>query len=393
MSKKVASSHAIVFWRDIRVLRVISQVLFVMVIAAGIWWLLNNLQTNLKTAGLNISFRFLKTTAGFPISEGLRYDPTNVNGYAFLVGILNTIRIAVIGIILATIIGTLVGIARLSSNWLVRKLAALYVETLRNIPLLVVLFFFYFAVMLTALPLVRDSIRLPGFIFLSRRGLYIPALVPTGSFATWGFYIIGGLVLAIVVYLFRRAQLKRADRPGFPIVWAMPVLLLVVIAGWFLASGNPLSIDIPVLKRFNFEGGMWLSAPFVSLLVGLSTYTGAYIAEIVRAGITAVSKGQTEAARALGLRRTQVLRLVILPQALRVIIPPLTSQYLNLTKNSSLAILIGYYDLMNVATTIFNQTGRAVEMILLVMGSYLSMSLLTSVFMNYYNRRIKLVER
>lgn len=393
MSKKVASSHAVAFWRDIRVLRVVSQVLFVMVIAAGIWWLLNNLQTNLKTAGLNISFRFLNNTAGFPISEGLRYSPTDVNGYAFLVGIVNTIRIAVIGIILATIIGTLVGIARLSSNWLVRKLAAFYVETLRNIPLLVVLFFCYFAVMLTALPLVKDSIRLPGFVFLSRRGLYIPSLVPTGSFGTWGLYIIGGLALAIVVYLFRRAHLKRADRPGFPIVWAIPVLLLVVIAGWFLASGNPLSVNVPVLKRFNFEGGIWLSTPFVSLLIGLSTYTATYIAEIVRAGITAVSKGQTEAAKALGLRRTHVLRLVILPQALRVIIPPLTSQYLNLTKNSSLAILIGYYDLMNVATTIFNQTGRAVEMILLVMGSYLSMSLLTSVFMNYYNRRIKLVER
>jgi len=393
LRKKLTSSHAIPFWRDIRVLRVVSQVLFVMVIAAGIWWLLNNLQTNLETAGLNISFRFLNNTAGFPISEGLSYDPTDVNGYAFLVGVVNTIRVAVIGIVLATIIGTIVGIARLSSNWLVSKLASLYVETLRNIPLLVVLFFCYFAVMLTALPLVKDSIRLPGFIFLSRRGLYIPSLVPTGSFATWGFYIIGGLVLAIVVYLFRRAQLKRADRPGFPIVWAIPVFLLVVIAGWFLASGNPLSVDVPVLKRFNFEGGMWLSTPFVSLLIGLSTYTAAYIAEIVRAGITAVSKGQTEAAKALGLRRTQVLRLVILPQALRVIIPPLTSQYLNLTKNSSLAILIGYYDLMNVATTIFNQTGRAVEMILLVMGSYLSMSLLTSVFMNYYNRRIKLVER
>ena len=190
MSKKVASSHAISFWRDIRVLRVVSQVLFVMVIAAGAWWLLNNLQTNLKTAGLNISFRFLNNTAGFPISEGLPYDPTNVNGYAFWVGVVNTIRVAVIGIVLATIIGTVVGIARLSSNWLVRKLATFYVETLRNIPLLVVLFFCYFAVMLTALPLVKDSIRLPGFVFLSRRGLYIPSLMPTGSFGTWGLYII-----------------------------------------------------------------------------------------------------------------------------------------------------------------------------------------------------------
>lgn len=364
-----------------------------MVIATGIWWLLNNLQTNLNTAGLNISFGFLNNTAGFPISEGLRYNPTNVNGYAFLVGVVNTIRVAVVGIIFATIIGTVVGIARLSSNWLIKKLAALYVETLRNIPLLVALFFWYFAVMLTMLPLVKNSITLLGSVFLSRRGLYAPSLVPTGSFGTWTLYLTGGLVLAILVYALRRVQLKRADRPGFPIVWAIPVLLLTVIAGWFLTAGNPLSVDVPVLKRFNFEGGMWLSAPFIALVLGLSTYTGAYIAEIVRAGITAVSKGQTEAAKALGLRNIQVLRLVILPQALRVIIPPLTSQYLNLTKNSSLAILIGYYDLMNIATTIFNQTGRSVEMILLVMGSYLSMSLLTSVFMNYYNRHIKLVER
>lgn len=393
MNNKAASSQSIPFWRDIRVLRVIGQVLFLLIIAAGIWWLLNNLQNNLKAYGLKISFGFLNNTAGFPISEGLRYDPTDVNGYAFWVGIVNTIRVAVIGIVLATVIGTIVGVARLSSNWLVKKLAGIYVEIIRNIPLLVQLFFWYFAVMLTSLPIVKNSIKLPGSIHLTRRGVYIPWATATESFNTWMFYVIGGLALAIIVYVLRRTQLKRAERPGFPIAWAGMVFILIAFAGWFLTSGNPLALTVPVLKKFNFTGGLWLSTSFTALLMGLSVYTGAFIAEIVRAGILAVSKGQTEAAKAVGLKNTLILRLVILPQAMRVIIPPLTSQYLNLTKNSSLAILIGYYDLMNVGTTIFNQTGRAVEMILLIMASYLTMSLLTSLLMNYYNRRMKLVER
>lgn len=393
MNNKAASSQSIPFWRDVRVLRVIGQVLFLLIIAAGIWWLLNNLQTNLKACGLKISFGFLKNTAGFPISEGLRYDPTDVNGYAFWVGIVNTIRVAVIGIVFATVIGTVIGVARLSNNWLVKKLAGLYVEIIRNIPLLVQLFFWYFAVMLTGLPMVKNSISLPGSIYLTRRGVYIPWATATESFNTWIFYVIGGLALAIIVYVLRRMQLKRTERPGFPIIWATTVLILTLVVGWFLTSGNPLALSVPVLKKFNFAGGLWLSTSFTALLMGLSVYTGAFIAEIVRAGILAVSKGQTEAAKAVGLRNTQVLRLVILPQAMRVIIPPLASQYLNLTKNSSLAILIGYYDLMNVGTTIFNQTGRAVEMILLIMASYLTMSLLTSLLMNYYNRRMKLVER
>ena len=393
MSKRAASSHSIPFWRDIRVLRVIGQIMFLLLIAAGIWWLLNNLQNNLQATGLRIGFSFLKNTAGFPISEGIRYDPTDVNGYAFWVGIVNTIRVAVIGIVLATVLGTVVGVARLSSNWLVKKLAGIYVEVIRNIPLLVQLFFWYFAVMITALPMVKSAIRLPGSIYLSRRGVYIPWATPTESLTTWMFYLIGGLVLAIIVYVLRRAQLKRAERPGFPILWAALALILVGIGGWFLTSGNPLVLSVPVLGKFNFTGGLWLSASFTALVLGLSVYTGAFIAEIVRAGILAVSKGQTEAAKAVGLTGIQVLRLVILPQALRVIIPPLASQYLNLTKNSSLAILIGYYDLMNVGTTIFNQTGRAVEMILLIMASYLTMSLFTSLLMNWYNRRMKLVER
>ena len=393
MRNKTASAHSVPLWRDIRVLRVIGQVVFLLLIAAGIWWLLNNLQNNLQTIGLRVGFSFLKDTAGFPISEGMRYDPTDVNGYAFWVGIVNTIRVAAIGIVLATVLGTVVGVSRLSSNWLVKKLAGIYVEVIRNIPLLVQLFFWYFAVMLTSLPMVKESIRLPGSIFLSRRGVYIPWAIPTESFRTWMFYVVGGLVLAIIVYVLRRAQLKRAERPGFPILWAAITLVLAGTGGWLLAPGHPLALTLPVLQKYNYVGGLRLSASFTALLLGLSVYTGAFIAEIVRAGILAVSKGQTEAAKAVGLKKMQVLRLVILPQALRVIIPPLASQYLNLTKNSSLAILIGYYDLMNVGTTIFNQTGRAVEMILLIMASYLTMSLLTSLAMNYYNRRMKLVER
>jgi general L-amino acid transport system permease protein len=393
VKREVFGSPSFPFWRDVRVLRVVGQILFLVAIGAGLWWLGSNLRTNLSNSGLNISFRFLSDTAGFPISEGIGYAPTDSNAHAFVVGVVNTLRVAIVGIILATTLGTLVGIARLSSNWLVRKLATIYVETIRNIPLLVQLFFWYFAVMLTALPLVEDAIRLPGSIFLSRRGLYMPWPMLTESFGAWSWFLIGGALLGVVVYVLRRLRLRRADRPGLPLLPALLAFLLTSIAGWLIVPGSPLGLDTPVFERFNFSGGMWLSTSFSALVIGLATYTGAFIAEIVRAGIQAVGKGQTEAAKALGLRRGLALRLVILPQALRVIVPPLTSQYLNLTKNSSLAILIGYYDLLNVGTTIFNQTGRAVEMILLIMGSYLSISLLTSLLMNIYNRRIKLVER
>ena len=260
LSRKVATSQSVPFWRDIRVLRVIGQVVFLLLIAGALWWLLNNLQNNLQAIGLRIGFRFLRDTAGFPISEGLRYDPTDVNGYAFWVGIVNTIRVAVIGIVFATILGTVVGVARLSSNWLVRKLAGIYVEIIRNIPLLVQLFFWYFAVMITALPMVKSAIRLPGSIYLSRRGVYIPWATPTDSFRTWMLYVLGGLVLAIIVYVLRRVQLKRAERPGFPIVWAAITLVVAGIGGWFLTSGSPLALTVPVLQKFNFEGGLWLSA-------------------------------------------------------------------------------------------------------------------------------------
>lgn len=393
MTERQGNSRSIPFWRDVRILRIVAQVLFLAIIGLGIWWLMGNLRTNLANSGLNLEFRFLGETAGFPISEGIAYEPTRSNGYAFWVGIVNTLRIAGIGIVLATLIGTVVGISRLSSNWLVRRLAGLYVETIRNIPLLVQLFFWYFAVILSGLPLVANSLRLPGSIYLSRRGLYMPWPTATDSFPLWSWFLVGGIALGIAAYVIRRLQLRRADRPGLPILWGLGALIAFAGIGWLVVPGSPFLLDIPVLQRFNFAGGLSLSASFLALLVALSTYTGAFIAEIVRAGIQSVSKGQTEAANALGFRKMRVLRLVVLPQAMRVIIPPLGSQYLNLTKNSSLAILIGYYDLMNVGTTIFNQTGRAVEMILLIMASYLTMSLLTSGLTNLYNRRMKLVER
>ena len=393
MSRQQGRQPSIPFWRDVRILRVVAQVLFVAVIGLGIWWLISNLRINLANSGLNLEFRFLGETAGFPISEGIAYEPTRSNAYAFWVGIVNTLRIAGVGIVFASVIGTVVGISRLSTNWLLQRLAALYVETIRNIPLLVQLFFWYFAVILTALPLVNDSLRLPGPIYLSRRGLFMPWPVATDSFPLWSWFLLAGAIIGVAAYVIRRRQLRRADRPGLPILWGVGALIAFAGIGWLATPGSPLILDIPVLERFNFAGGLSLSASFLALLIALSTYTGAFIAEIVRAGIQAVSKGQTEAANALGFRKMLVLRLVVLPQAMRVIIPPLGSQYLNLIKNSSLAILIGYYDLMNVGTTIFNQTGRAVEMILLIMASYLTMSLLTSGLINLYNRRMKLVER
>lgn len=397
--RKAFSQSSIPFWRDIRILRVISQIVFLFLFGLLMYWFGNNMMTNLEEQGSNINFRFLGTEANFPISEGIEYDYTkDSNAYAFIVGIVNTLRVIIIGIVLATILGAIIGISRLSSNWLIRKLASAYIETLRNIPLLVQLVFWYLAVILTALPLVREAIALPGGIFIHKRGLNIPWAVPTESIEIWLGFLVAGLIAAITIYIVRRNHLLRLDRPGFPLAWAFLGFVGIAIVGWItttiIQSGvAPMSIDYPVFERANFKGGMGFSSSFFALLMGLVLYTAAFIAEIVRAGIQSVNKGQSEAAISAGLKKIQVLRLVVIPQALRVIIPPLTSQYLNLTKNSSLAILIGYYDLLNVGTTIFNQTGRVPEIILMIAIAYLTMSLITSVFMNIYNRKMKLMER
>ncbi|MGD9894523.1 MAG: amino acid ABC transporter permease, partial [Dehalococcoidia bacterium] len=337
-------------------------------------------------------FGFLDVTAGFGIiSTLIPYSETSSYGRALVVGLLNTLLVAGMGVVLATILGTVVGIARLSNNWVISKIATVYVEILRNIPLLLQIFFWYFAVLRTV-PNPRNSIEIPGSIFLNNRGLFAPRPVfESGS----GIIGIAALVAIVAWFAIGSWARKRQEATGeqFPVFLTGLGLLIGLPLLAFLVSGMPVSLEFPELKGFNFIGGMKITPEFVGLLLALTAYTAAFIAEIVRAGILAVSHGQTEASHALGLRQGQNLRLVVIPQALRVIIPPLTSQYLNLTKNSSLAVAIAYPDLVSVGGTVLNQTGQAVEVIAIWMAVYLSISLVTSAFMNWYNARIALIER
>ena len=313
-------------------------------------------------------------------------------GRAFLVGLLNTLLVAGLGIVLATMLGFIIGIARLSTNWLVARLATVYVEVIRNVPVLLQLFFWYFAV-LKSLPVPRQSHVLPGGGFLNVRGLYLPAPVPEAGFEAVALAVLIGVVASIAVYfLARRRQMQTGQR--LPVLWITLALVVLLPLGVFIVTGQPLGWDYPELKGFNFEGGMVMQPEFVALLLGLSIYTASFIAEIVRSGIQGVSKGQKEAALAIGLSKGQSLRLVVIPQAMRIIIPPLTSQFLNLTKNSSLGVAIAYPDLVSIwSGTVLNQTGQAVEVILITMGVYLTLSLITSGFMNWFNARMALVER
>lgn len=378
-------------WHDPGVRSVIYQILAISVVGGLIWFLVSNTMHNLAIRNIATGFGFLHREAGFAIGETLiSYTPQDTYGRAILVGLLNTLRVAVIGIVLATILGTIIGIARLSKNWLISKLASIYVEVMRNIPLLLQLFFWY-AIIADNMPGPRQAANpMPG-VFISNRGIKVPAL--EGNGLDW---ILGGLALAIVLAIvLAHWASRRQEKTGqiFPF-WRVTLgLILVLPTLSFLLSGGSLSLEIPVLTGFNFVGGLTLTPEFAALLLGLVIYTAAFIAEVVRSGIQAVNQGQWEAAGALGLKRTQILRLVVLPQALRVIIPPMTSQYLNLTKNSSLAVAIGYPDLVSVVNTTLNQTGQAIEGILLIMGAYLTVSLSISVFMNWYNKHIALVER
>jgi len=386
------SHRAVPFWRDVRVIRILSQIAFAILVAVVAGLLYSNMKRGLETRGLGGSFDFLRLEAGFQIGEGITYDPSDSYARAFLVGVVNTLRVTIVGIALATILGVVMGVARLSTNWLVNKIATVYVELTRNTPLLVQLFVWYFAIILK-LPRVRESIALPGSIFISNRGAALPWPVPTASFRPWLYGLIGAMTVAVALWIVRTRGERRTGRPAFNMLWIGAAFVALAILDWFVVPGAPLGLDKPSLQGWNYQGGLTLTPEFVAMLLGLVVYTGAFIAEVVRAGIQAVPRGQIEAARAVGLNETQTLRLVIFPQALRVIVPPLTSQYLNLAKNSSLAIAIGFPDLFNVAGTIFNQTGRAVQVIVMIMVSYLIMSLFTSLLMNLYNRRVQLVER
>jgi len=383
------------YWRDVRVIRVALQVVFVLLLAAVAAALYSNLQANLARRGIQLGYGFLSSTAGFDIGESfIPYQPSDTYGHAVLTGFVNTLMLVFWGIIFATLVGVIVGVARLSSNWLIRQTAAAYVNLIRNTPLLIQLLFWYFGIILQ-LPSVRNAIQLPGPIYVSQRGLYMTAPMPTESFRAWlPFLIVAALSPLMLRAIFNWVQ-QRSDRPASP--WLKLSYLLVPIGiaaiGFTLLPTPPLALNVPELRGLNFRGGLRLSPEFTAMLFGLITYTAAFIAEIVRAGIQAVSKGQVEAAHALGLNPSQTLRLVIFPQAMRVIIPPLPSQYLNLAKNSSLAIAVGFPDLFSVAGTVFNQTGTAIEIVLLLMASYLAMSLFTSALLNIYNRRVQLVER
>jgi general L-amino acid transport system permease protein len=381
------------FWRDVVVLQWVAQILSAILVLGFMFFFIGNVLRAADARGLGWGYNFLREAAGFPISESLiPYDPARTFGYAFIVGILNTLKVSLIGVVLATLLGIVTALARLSTNWLVNKIASVYIEIIRNVPLLVQLFFWYFGFFQT-LPPVQEATRLPGSIYLTQRGLYMIWFQPTPTFGLWLLFIGGGLLLAMALYLLLSRHQLRTGRSTYPVASALAALLLLPLVGWFLVGSNPLVTTVPVLGKFNFDGGLRLTPEFTGLLLGLVIYTGAFIAEVVRAGIQAVSKGQFEAARALGLTPLQVLRLVVFPQALRVIIPPLISQYLNLTKNSSLAILIGYADVFFVGRTIINQSGRAVPVFLLIMALYLSISLITSIIMNIYNRHMRLVER
>jgi general L-amino acid transport system permease protein len=381
------------FWRDERVLRIAAQVISAMLILGLLWWAINNVVAAAQQRGLSLGFGFLEQSAGFPISEpAIPYDPSQSFARAFLVGVLNTLKVSILGIIFSTILGTVVALARLSTNWLVSKLALAFIEIHRNIPLLVLLFIWYSAVFLR-LPRVRDSIQWPGPIYINQRGLYMvwPQLTPNGTI--FMVALILGLILAAIAWIWLGRREKNTGK-GFSKLWiTLAIVALSAAAGWLLAGGVPVTLDEPVLQGFNFRGGLHLSPEFTALLIGLVTYTAAFIAEAIRAGIQAVTQGQIDAARALGLNYSQILKLVIYPQAMRVIIPPLISQYLNLTKNSSLAFFIGFPELFFIGKTTINQAGRALPVFLLVMAVYLAISLITSSILSLYNRRIQFVER
>ena len=352
-----------------------------------------NTMANLARQGIASGFDFLGSTAGFGISMSLiEYAEDHTYLRAFLVGLLNTLLVSSIGVVLATILGFLLGIMRLSRNWLVARLAAAYVEVVRNMPLLLQLFLWYFGI-LRQLPGPRQSVTVLDIFFLNNRGLFSPQPILEPGFAALPVAL--GVAVVAVVFLARWAR-RRRDRTGeqFPTV---PVALLLLVGLPLLAAAAtdfPLRWEYPVLEGFNFVGGMELIPELVALVIALSTYTAAFIGEIVRAGILGVSHGQTEAGQALGLPRGRLLQLVVIPQALRIMVPPLTSQYLNLTKNSSLAAAIAYPDLVLIfAGTVLMQTGQAVEIVVITMAVYLTISLLISLFMNWYNRRIAVVER
>ncbi|MCI0849946.1 MAG: ABC transporter permease subunit [Chloroflexi bacterium] len=391
-------------WRNVRVQRAIFQLAFAVFIIWLVYILITNLTDELAKIDLEafpfversgdfpfvkVHLDFLGQRAGFGIKEtsfGFDYSANDRYADAYVVGVLNMLRVALIGIVLATVLGLVAGIARLSPNWLVSKIATVYVETFRNVPLLVQLIFWYTAVVLQAPP-IGEAIHALGAI-MSVKGVALPAANATDGFGLWSVFLAVALVAAIGVWLNRARRQQRTGRASYP-WWSAAGTFVVIAAGGFILAGTPLAIDRPQVEGTSYAGGVQISPEFAAVLIALVVYTGTFIAEIVRGSILAIPKGQTEAAAAVGLNPIQRLRFVILPQALRIIMPPLTNQYLNLTKNSSLAVFVAYPDLFQVSRVTVNQTGQAVPIVILLLLTYLTMSLLTSLIMNVINSRLK----
>lgn len=380
------------FWLDPKKRAILYQIGVFCVVGLLAYYLVSNTLTNLERQNVATGWGFINKESSFEVGESLiPYSAADTYGRALLVGALNTLKVAFIGIVATIILGTIIGVARLSTNWLVSRMSAIYIEVMQDIPVLLQLFFWY-AIFYETLPSPRQALNPMKGLFLCNRGVVfaVPETHPAHKYMLLAFVI--GCAL---VYFLRRWARRRQARTGlaFPVFRVgLGIIVGFPLAAW-LVFGAPVKMDVPQLIGFNFKGGLTLSPEFIALLLGLVLYTAAFVAEVVRAGIQAVSKGQREAAMSIGLRPNQVLQLVILPQALRVIIPPLTSQMLNLTKNSSLAIAIGYPDFVSVANTTINQTGQSIEGVALIMVVYLLFSLSTSAFMNWYNKRVKLVER
>jgi len=378
---------------DPRVRSAIYQLALVLALAWLGYQFALNAMANLGARNIASGLGFFHNTAGFGVNQSLiAFDETDSYGRAFLVGLLNTLLVSGVGIVLATLLGFTVGIGRLSSNWLVARIAGGYVEIIRNLPLLFQILFWYLAVLGT-LPGPRQSLSIFGTIFINNRGFVVPALRPAEGFVYVGAALGLGVLAAVALALWAGRLRERTGRM-IPILWKSVGLVAGLPLLAFVAAGLPIDVELPRIQGFNFVGGTRVIPEFLALLFALTTYTASFIAEVVRAGILAVPRGQTEAGLALGLRRGQLLRLILVPQALRIIVPPLTNQYLNLTKNSSLAVAIGYPDLFAVfAGTTLNQTGQAIEIIAITMAVYLSLSLATSVLMNWYNSHVRSIDR
>lgn len=387
-----ALSEKVPFWLDPKKRSLIYQMFIFCMVGLLAYYLVSNTLTNLKRQSIATGFGFIQKESSFEIGESLiPYSAADTYGRALIVGALNTLKVSFIGIIFSLIIGTIIGVGRLSSNWLVSKISSIYIEVMQDIPILLQLFFWY-ALFYEALPSPKNSLSPFKGVFLCNRGaaFAVPVAHPAYKYMLLAF-----LIGAISAYVIRRWARKRQEKTGqlFPVFTVSLGLIVVLPLLTWVAFGAPLRMNIPRLSGFNFVGGVTVSPEFIALFLGLVLYTAAFVAEVVRAGIQSVSKGQTEAAMAIGLKKGAILNLVILPQALRVIIPPLTSQMLNLTKNSSLAVAIGYPDFVSVANTTINQTGQSIEGVALIMTIYLIFSLSTSVFMNWYNKKVALVER